>query len=584
MTSPVSQHQLRWLHLSDFHLKSNEKWSQDVVLKSLLTDISNRFTDGKPLDFLFLTGDLAFSGQHEEYLVVEDFLDQLLSATGVPANRLLMVPGNHDIDRNVEEDAFAGARITLKNSIEVDRFFGNEGRRRTLFRRQSAFREFANRLTKRDRYTDSSHYHSAQHNLQGLNVSVLLVDSSWLSKGGKSDSHSILVGERQLIDLSHTLSKQTFTIALMHHPLDWLAPFEHAAIKNLLANHCHLLFRGHVHEDSIETISTSRNHMKVFTAGASYESRLSANCYGYGAIDLHTGDGKCIIHRYRNDSKTWEKQEPVYWTLTDREYLPIDFDDVGNFIDTLKPPYPNYLACLVTQKVMEIPVPYGEQVVFLSWTEQIASTTALARSILRLRFLIQWKQCWDQDPWQDAINQAATSYSQSMTECCVNDEARTLLLEREEQCKKLVLVMHGRDAHTDVANQSLVQALKLATEGEGDLAVSILNRMLSQQDVSDLDAVAALRTLTKIHLAEGNDGDALKTTKRLLSFSEPTGADHLLAATCCLNAQDHDKAVTHLEAARDLGVPFTQLKGLASHIAGLTGDPNLIARLGESDV
>ena len=262
MTSPIPEQQLRWLHLSDFHLKSNEKWSQDVVLKSLLTDVSTRFSDSKPPDLIFLTGDLAFSGKREEYLIVEDFLDQLLRTTRVSADRLLMVPGNHDINRDIETDAFIGARSILRNSVEVDRFFGNEGRRRTLFRRQSAFREFANRLTKQGRYTDSSHYHSVQYNLQGLNISVLLIDSSWLCEGGETDSHSILVGERQLIDLSHTLSKPTFTIALMHHPLDWLAPFEHAAIKNLLADHCHLLFRGHVHEDSIETISNTRNHMK----------------------------------------------------------------------------------------------------------------------------------------------------------------------------------------------------------------------------------------------------------------------------------------------------------------------------------
>ena len=581
MMSPVSQHQLRWLHLSDFHLKSNEKWSQDVVLQSLLNDISNRFSNGKALDFIFLTGDLAFSGKREEYLMVEDFLDQLLGTTGVPADRLLMVPGNHDINRDCEIDAFTGARSILKNSIEVDKFFGNEGRRKTLFHRQAAFRQFANRLTQHDRYTDSSHYHFAQYNLQGLNVSVFLVDSSWISEGGESDSHSILVGERQLIDLSHTLSKPTFTIALMHHPLDWLAPFEHAAIKNLLADHCHLLFRGHVHEDSIETISSSRNQMKVFTAGASYESRLSANCYGYGAIDLHTGDGECIVHKYRNDSKKWEKQEPVLWTLTDQEYFPIDFDDVANFLDTHRPPYPNYFMCLVAQKIMEIPVFFGEQIIFLPCTEKTASTTSLARSIFRLRFLIHWKKCWDKDHWLHAIEQAVASYCQSMTECCVNDETRALLFEREERCEKLVVIMHGRDAHTDDSNQSVQQALKLATEGARDLAVAILNRILRQQDISDLDAVSALRALTKIHLAEGDDRQASKASKRLLSYSEPTGTDHLLAATCCLNARDHDQAVTHLETARELGVPFSQLKGLASRIAGLTGNADLIARLGE---
>lgn len=581
MTTPTSKPQLKWLHLSDLHLRSNESWSQDVVLRSLLTDISGRFSDDKRPDFIFLTGDLAFSGKSDEYLVVEDFLDKLLQTTGVSADRLLMVPGNHDIDRNIEIDAFTGARSILRNSVEVDRFFGNEGRRRTLFQRQFAFREFANRLTKQHRYTDCSYNHSVQYNVRGLNVSVLLIDSSWLSEGGEADSHCILVGERQLIDLSSTLTKPTFSIALMHHPIDWLAPFEHAAIKNLLADHCHLLFRGHVHEDSFETISNTRNHMKVFTAGASYESRLSANCYAYGTIDLHTGGGKCVVHKYRNDSKTWEKQEPAHWTLTDRGYFPIAFDDVINIVDQLTPRCPNYFLCLVTQRVTEIPVLFGEQVVFLSCTEHIANTTPLAKSVLRLRFLIHWRRCWDQDPWQDAINQAVTSYSRAMTECCVNKETRTLILEREEQCKKIVLVMHRGDANVEGSNQTVLQALKLAAEGSRELSLAILTRLLSQQGISRQDTVSALRALTKIHLAEGDDRQALKASRRLLSYSVSTGADHLLAATCCLNSQDHSQAAKHLETARELGVPFSKLKGIASRIAGLTGDADLIARLGE---
>ena len=583
MTSPVPKQQLRWLHLSDFHLKSQEKWSQDVVLRSLLTDISNRISDTKPPDFIFLSGDLAFSGKPEEYLVVERFLDQLMQTTGVSADRLLMVPGNHDINRNIETDAFAGARSILKNSIEVDRFLGDEGRRRTLFRRQSTFREFANRLTKQNRYTDTSHYHSAHYNLQGLNVSVLLVDSCWLSEGGATDSHSILVGERQLIDLTQTLSEPTFTIAIMHHPLDWLAPFEHAAVKNLLADHCHLLFRGHVHEDSIETVSSSRNQLKVFTAGASYESRLSSNCYGYGTVDLHTGDGKCVIQKYRNDSKTWEKQEPVFWTLTDREYFPIDFHEVSQFLDPLRPPYPNYLMCLVSHKVMEIPVLLDEQVVFLSCAEQIASTTSLARTILRLRFLIHWRKCWDQNTWQDAIQQAVASYSQAMTECSVNEQTQTLLSEREEQCERIVLVIHRRNADTYEDNQTVMQALELAAGGAHDLSVAVLNRLLTQQDISNQDTASALRALTKIHLMEGNDSQALNAINRLLSFSASIGGDHLLAATCCLNTQELDQAVQHLETARELGVAFELLKGIAIRVAGVTGDANLIVRLRDRD-
>ena len=584
MTSPTSRQQLCWLHLSDFHLKATEQWSQDVVLHSLLTDVSNRYSNHDPIDFVFVTGDLAFSGKYEEYLIVEDFLNQLLKNTGVPADRLLIVPGNHDINRDMEVDAFYGAKCILKNSIEVDRFLGDEARRRTLFRRQSAFREFANRLCKRNGYSEVSYQHSVQYDLHGVNISIFLIDSSWISEGGDSDSHAILVGERQLIDLSAGLPRPTLAIGLMHHPLDWLAPFEHTPIKNLLAEHCHLLFRGHVHEDSIETIAQSGNQMKVFTAGASYESRLSANCYGYGSIDLRTGDGECIVRKYRNDTKTWEKQEPTSWTLTDQHHFSLEFDDIINALSSHVSPYPKYLSCLVAQKATEIPVLHDEQVVFLSFTDPMASATSVAQSIRRLRFLIHWRDCWQQNLWRDAINHTLDLYSSGITEFENCDEARVFLSNREDQCTKTLQFTHDRNAEIGRGNESFFQALKLASSGATELAVTILNRMLDQEALPDVEALTVLRALTKVHLAEGNSSESLETSNRLLLFAEASGDDYLLAATCSLNARNYEHAGKHLERARSLGVPFTKLKGIATRVAGLTGDAYLMTRLGNCDV
>ena len=85
-----------------------------------------------------------------------------------------MVPGNHDISRNTEIDAFYGARCVLKDTIEVDKFLGDVGRRRTIFRRQQDFREFSNRVYKREVYSDTSFQHAIQRNFCGLNISVLL--------------------------------------------------------------------------------------------------------------------------------------------------------------------------------------------------------------------------------------------------------------------------------------------------------------------------------------------------------------------------------------------------------------------------
>jgi hypothetical protein len=54
-------------------------------------------------DLVVFSGDLAFSGKAEEYNLARDWLENPLWPAlpdGLPRDRLLLVPGNHDVDRD----------------------------------------------------------------------------------------------------------------------------------------------------------------------------------------------------------------------------------------------------------------------------------------------------------------------------------------------------------------------------------------------------------------------------------------------------------------------------------------------------
>ena len=60
---------LNYLHLSDLHFRTGDKArenDQDAVTDSLLKAIQEHISS-EPLDFIVITGDIAFSGQREEY-------------------------------------------------------------------------------------------------------------------------------------------------------------------------------------------------------------------------------------------------------------------------------------------------------------------------------------------------------------------------------------------------------------------------------------------------------------------------------------------------------------------------------------
>lgn len=62
--------EIAWLQVSDIHMRLRDEWSQDVVLRAMADSIRQRRAEGLTLDFVLVTGDLAFSGKSEEYVLV----------------------------------------------------------------------------------------------------------------------------------------------------------------------------------------------------------------------------------------------------------------------------------------------------------------------------------------------------------------------------------------------------------------------------------------------------------------------------------------------------------------------------------
>jgi 3',5'-cyclic AMP phosphodiesterase CpdA len=94
---------ITWLHVSDWHQGNKGKLDRRVVRDALMADIrqqmANRFDNH--IDFLVFSGDLAFRGTADEYALAEiEFLEPLREAARVDKSRMILTPGNHDLDRS----------------------------------------------------------------------------------------------------------------------------------------------------------------------------------------------------------------------------------------------------------------------------------------------------------------------------------------------------------------------------------------------------------------------------------------------------------------------------------------------------
>src|SRR5690606_30590030 len=99
--SPGDGPVMRVLHLSDFHFRASTTWDASTVLGRLSVDIERQILqEGLAPDIIVLTGDIAYSGKAEEYDLARAWITkELLPAARVGADRLVIVPGNHDADR-----------------------------------------------------------------------------------------------------------------------------------------------------------------------------------------------------------------------------------------------------------------------------------------------------------------------------------------------------------------------------------------------------------------------------------------------------------------------------------------------------
>ena len=81
-----------WLHISDLHWRESQVYDANIVTQALLRDLANRTEEIAPelarIDFIFVTGDIAFASLPEEYRLAQQFFTDLLQTTGGRRDRL----------------------------------------------------------------------------------------------------------------------------------------------------------------------------------------------------------------------------------------------------------------------------------------------------------------------------------------------------------------------------------------------------------------------------------------------------------------------------------------------------------------
>ncbi|UCH94580.1 MAG: protein kinase [Candidatus Aminicenantes bacterium] len=326
---------ITWLHISDLHMCGPMTgWDANRILASLKDDFK-KLQDQHQLcpDLIFVTGDIAY-GEIPGYPIMEQFqeagalLEEIRESFSptIPINNVFIVPGNHDVNRNSvtpDQTYWLDQQTDLNRIFDLVRSHNIQWRR--YMERLEEYCSFLNKFG----YTHllgNPHYlmFNSVRTISGLKVGIAGFNSAWSSCRNSEKGKLWLAGKWQLETLLQKIKKADVSIALMHHPFNWLVDKEDPEFGRLLENHFNFFLHGHEH---LGWVDQKPQHARI-AASSCYDRTGRDN--GYNMVRLDTKNRKCDIwlRCYDRQGDGWVHRpisryaENGIWSIKNLDWLP----------------------------------------------------------------------------------------------------------------------------------------------------------------------------------------------------------------------------------------------------------------------
>ncbi len=335
------------LHLSDLHFttgdNAHEKADRKEVLDSLLALVSGLEGEWRPT-IVCVSGDIAGrgNGAAPDYNAASTWLRELLDVVEIGVDRLVICPGNHDLDQKK-------ALERPKSTRQADEEFsdGEPPRRSAAF---SEFEQFCENLdVTRLRVGDSSSYLAGTRDpIDGIQFVVL--NSSWFSgtsdkEGRVNDEEGLWLGLPLMKILAlpevHGICQVPTTISVFHHPFSKLHEEESKAhtdrqvTKEYLAQRCHVGLTGHVHGKMTESKPDRLCDICPCIVGGAIYADPSGTPAAHLIQVMKDRIRFRVLKRDPNEGSRWTCSEPKECPYGDPERLQRERDILAQKIGTL---------------------------------------------------------------------------------------------------------------------------------------------------------------------------------------------------------------------------------------------------------
>ena len=323
--------ELTWLHISDCHqIESDADSAQfadrQIVLRGLIDDIKKRVMKISPdldkVDFVVFSGDVANSGKPDQYRIAQRELFQpILKECGLDSSKLLIVPGNHDLDMDKFTTLPEDLQKPLNSEDDAHRWLLNEHSRSQALEPSREFADFVSKFTGQD---PPDYANVKKWPIADKTIAVLGLNSAWMCGRNKVADNEIndygytVLGELQIDRCLDEIEKADIKIAVFHHPFEWLAEFDRHRIEMTLRRKCHFILNGHNHKPEVQLgFHGTLGEAVLIPSGACYyrripKSSLYTNSYNFVHIDFDKEICIVFLRRWSESKREWIKDIESY--------------------------------------------------------------------------------------------------------------------------------------------------------------------------------------------------------------------------------------------------------------------------------
>jgi predicted MPP superfamily phosphohydrolase len=324
---------LALLHLSDAHFRADR--TLDVI--SLAKNVAAALQSADPLVdhcMFIVSGDIAYSGQTQEYRIAEQFFSQLASEIESKRDRLpvVVVPGNHDCNFSQDTDI---RRIVLESVPSNPERLNSSGVQEQLLTVQREFFEFNSRLAGAPGSENPWFASGEDVSVGGHLVRVIRLNTSAMSKLDEKQGQLYFPSKAAQDCFAHA-DAASLVITVFHHPYNWLEDVNSLLLKKAIETETDVVLTGHRHVESAYTTELTSGQRLEYVEGAILHSSTSQES-GFNVVlcDLERKLHK--VYQFRWNGERYAPQVEGQWkTFLRNDLFSRRFENNPEFLKTLK--------------------------------------------------------------------------------------------------------------------------------------------------------------------------------------------------------------------------------------------------------